>query len=103
MAKTAYDTTRGINVKGIPAMKDAVTKYQKAVDSACSAALTYSGYRKEVEAAMAGTQTLNNLTKYLNSLKSTQAELVKNLHKFLSSLDTISNAYKKQDSNFTFK
>ena len=103
MATTAYDTTRGINIKGIPAMKDAVTKYQKSVDSACSAALTYSGYRKEVEAAMAGTQTLNNLNKYLNSLKTTQAELVKNLHKFLSSLDTIQSAYTKQDSNFTFK
>lgn len=103
MAKTVYDTTRGINVNGIANMKKAVTTYQKSVDSACGAALNYSGYRKEIEAAMAGTQTLTNLNKYLGSLKSTQATLVKNLHRFLAKLDEIKSAYSKQDSNFTFK
>jgi hypothetical protein len=100
---SAFDTTRGINVKGVPKMKDAITKYQKSVDSACGNALTYAGYRKEIEAAMAGTQTLNNLNKYLTSLKNTQAELVKKMHQFLSVLDKIEAAYKNQDKNFTFK
>ncbi len=103
MATTAYDTTRGINQAGVPKMIDAVKKYQKEVDSACAAALNYAGYRKEVEAAMAGTSTLNNLNKYLGSLKNTQSELVKNLHKFVNMLQGIYAKYKKQDASFTFK
>lgn len=100
---SSFDTTRGISIKGVPSMKDALKKYQSAVDSACDGALKYAGYRKEIEAAMAGTQTLNNLNKYLTSLKATQSSLVKELHRFLSILDTIEANYKNQDKNFTFK
>ena len=104
MATTnAYDTTRGINQKGIPQMKKALQTYQSAVDKACGDALSYAGYKKSITAAISGTQTLNNLNRYLNSLKSTQAELVKKLNGFLTALEKIEAAYKTQDKNFTFK
>lgn len=99
----AYDTTRGINVKGVQPMKDAIKKYQSAVDKACNDALNYGGYRKTVQTAMAGTETLNTLNKYLTSLKTTQGQLVSQLQQFVTALDGIDTKYKKQDKEFTFK
>ncbi len=99
----AYDTTRGINVKGVQPMKDALKKYQSAVDKACDDALSFNGYRKTIQTAMAGTQTLNNLNAYLKSLKETQGKLVSQLQQFVTALDGIDSKYKKQDKEFTFK
>lgn len=99
----AYDTTRGINIKGVQPMKDAIKKYQSAVDKACDDALNYSGYKKTIQAAMAGTETLNTLQKYLNSLKASQGKLVSRLQQFVTALDGIDAKYKKQDKEFTFK
>ena len=99
----AYDTTRGINTKGVTPMKEAIVKYQKAVDSACDDALSYKGYRKTIQAAMAGTQTLNNLDAYLKTLKTAQGKLVSQLHKFVTQLDGLGTKYKEQDKKFTFQ
>ncbi len=99
----AYDTTRGINVKGVTPMKNAVKKYQSAVDAACDDALSYKGYRKTIQAAMAGTQTLNNLNAYLKTLQTAQGKLVSQLHQFVTALDGIDSKYKDQDKKFTFQ
>ena len=100
---TSLDTTRGININGITPMKSAIHSYQSAVDSACNTALNYNGYRATIQAAMAGTQTLNNLNAYLNSLKSAQGKLTKQLNQFETRLDTIQKQYQGQDAKFTFK
>jgi hypothetical protein len=100
---TYYDTTRGINTAGVPKMKEAVQKYQSAVDSACNDALSFKGYKKNITAAMRGTQTLKTLEKYMNSLKSTQGQLVGQLHGFVTALEGIDKKYSDQDKKFEFK
>jgi len=99
----AYDTTRGININGVGKMQDAISAYQKKVDSACGAALGFAGYRNQVMAAIAGTKTLATLTKYMDDLKSKQSALVSTLHKFYTELTNIKAAYNAQDAKFTFK
>lgn len=102
MATTTYDTTRGIAINGITKMQAAIKTYRSEVDSACDAALNFSGYKSMVNNAIKGTNAQKKLESKMNTIKNQQAALVRKLDQFSSKLDNIKSQYQSQDSKFTF-
>ncbi len=98
----AYDTTKGIQINGIPKMQSAIRSYKSKIQKQVNNALTYGDYSKFVNQAIKGTNSQAAFKKMLEEIKTKESALVSQLDKWDKYLDTLSSSYKTQEQKFTF-
>lgn len=96
------DTTRGLNVQGIPKMQEAIRAYKSTIQKKLNEAFSYGSYQKTINQAIKGSGAQASLKKKMDNIKAKEAELVRQLDKWDTFLDNLKADYTTQDSKFTF-
>ena len=94
MANT-YDTTRGINAKGITQMQSAINSYKSKLVKSIGEVLQYSTYATGLNKAIKGNEFIKTVEKGFTSVNKSATEIISQLDKFSSALDKIESEYKK--------
>lgn len=95
------ETTSGININGIPAIRSNIDAY---VNTLLQNATKVGASSKNIQKAIKGAQTVKSVTDLTNAINGLiRDKLTKNLNNLKNDLETVQNRYKSNDeSNTTF-